>query len=259
MKTKPRIGIIGYGALGQALESHLEKIHDGAEIVGYINNSASPALGDKKHAATFDELLRRKPDVIVECAGQQALARYGLAVVQAGVDLVPASIGALADDEFRHGLLAASRLSGASVRMPSGAIGGIDALAAAHHVGINKVLYRGTMPPSTLRAHYKGTLPEWGLVFSGPAREAISLFPKNVNLTGTIALAGVGFDSTQVEMIVDPSLTANVHELFVNGEFGEFHVEIRGYRISDASPSSRIVAGSLAQAALGSNFMLLRQ
>lgn len=257
MRSKKRIGIIGYGALGKALEAHLESVSDGVEVVGYINSSRVVG-NDGKHLASLDKLLETEPDVIVECAGQQVLSEHGLNVVRAGVDLVPASIGVLVHDQFRQELLAEARATGATVRMPSGAIVGIDGLAAARHGGLSDVLYRGTMPPVTLRAHYEGSLPESGLVFSGSAREAIALFPKNVNLTGTIALAGIGFDQTRVEMIVDPTLTANVHELFVKGEFGEFHVEVRGYRISDASPSSRIVAGSLAQAALGSNFTVLR-
>ncbi|CPL54796.1 L-aspartate dehydrogenase [Bordetella pertussis] len=82
-------------------------------------------------------------------------------------------------------------------------------------------------------------------------------FPKNVNLTGTIALAGIGFDRTRVEMLIDPDATANVHELLARGEFGDFHARVSGLRISESSPSSRIVAGSLAQAALGSGFLAL--
>lgn len=258
MRARKRIGIIGFGALGKTLAAHLESMSNEVQLVGYINSNRSVS-DEGRHVVSLEQLLEARPDVIVECAGQHVLSECGLNVVRAGVDLVPASIGVLVDDQFRRGLLAEAYATGATVRLPSGAIIGIDGLAAAHHGGIRDVLYRGTMPPATLKAHYKGNLPESGLVFSGSAREAVSLFPKNVNLTGTIAVAGLGFDDTRVEMIVDPTLTANVHELFVEGEFGEFHVQISGYRISASSPSSRIVAGSLAQAALGSNFTLLRE
>ncbi len=82
-------------------------------------------------------------------------------------------------------------------------------------------------------------------------------FPKNVNLTGTIALAGIGFDRTRVEVWVDPTATTNLHELHAEGAFGKFSVSINGVRIAPGSPSSRLVAGSLVQAALGSNYTSL--
>ncbi|MFC3340608.1 aspartate dehydrogenase [Paracandidimonas soli] len=259
MSRRLRFGIVGYGALGQALTSHLAQHEELAEIVGYVVRDVSRFNGDGRFVAELDELLARKPDVVIECAGQQAMRQHALSIVRAGVDLVPASVGALVDDAWRRELLAAAHASGARIRIPTGAIVGIDGLAAARHVGIDSVVYRGTMPPSTLKAHYDGVLPEHGLVFEGTAREAVRLFPKNVNLAGTIALAGVGFEQTRVEMHVDPALTANVHELFVRGAFGEFHVRISGLRLSESSPSSRIVAGSLAQSALGSNFTVLQR
>lgn len=56
---------------------------------------------------------------------------------------------------------------------------------------------------------------------------------------------------------MDPGVKANVHELEACGAFGSFRVRVEGNRISEASPSSRIVAGSLVQAALGSGYTLL--
>ena len=71
-------------------------------------------------------------------------------------------------------------------------------------------------------------------------------------------MAGVGFDNTHVELIVDPSVSRNVHVLEASGAFGEFSVQVSGHRISETSPSSRIVPGSIAQAALGTGYTLLR-
>lgn len=257
MKSPLRIGVIGHGALAHELTAHLSRTGEAATIVGYLLRNGDRRGQTPGFYDNLEGLLRQAPQVVVECAGQAALAQYAQAIVDAGVHLVPASVGALADDTLRHALLAAARASGAQIRVPSGAMVGIDGLAAARHVGINSVLYRGTMPPTTLQGHYDGELPAAGLVFEGCARQAVQRFPKNANLTGTIALAGIGFEDTRVEMLVDPSLTANVHELMARGAFGDFHVTVKGIRISEQSPSSRIVAGSLAQAALGANFLLL--
>jgi aspartate dehydrogenase len=208
-------------------------------------------------SADAEEFMTFGHDVVIECAGQQALRDYGAAVLAHGVDLVPASVGALVDDGLRAALCTAAETGGGILRLPSGAIVGIDGLAAARHAGIDDVLYRGTMPPHALKSAGAVEMRARTVVFEGTAREAVAKYPKNANLTGTIALTGAGFDRTRVELIVDPAVERNVHELRVSGAFGEFEVRVSGYRIAESSPSSRLVAGSLVQAATGSNFTKL--
>jgi aspartate dehydrogenase len=58
------------------------------------------------------------------------------------------------------------------------------------------------------------------LIFEGTADEAIQGFPQNINVSATLALAGVGFDRTIVRIEVDPTLTRNVHVVEVDGDFG---------------------------------------
>jgi len=171
---------------------------------------------------------------------------------------VPASVGALVDEPYRMSLIRAAGKRSRQIRIPSGAMTGIDGLAAARLAGLDSVLYRGTMPAHALR-NFEARTPilRKTLVFQGSANEAVSRFPKNANLTGTIALAGIGFEATRVELYIDPDTEANIHELMASGAFGEFHVRVSGHRISETSPSSRIVPGSLVQAALGSAFILL--
>lgn len=257
MNTPLRVGIVGCGVLANAMAGHLARQPRPVEIVGCLVRDPGRARGALPCHGSWEALLAQRPEVVVECAGQAALAQYAQVILAAGVDLVPASVGALADDALRGALLEAAAAAGARIRIPSGAMVSIDGLAAARHVGVAEVLYRGTMPPVALQRYVSGPLPERGLAFAGSAREAVARFPKNANLTGTIALAGIGFDRTRVEMLIDPDATANVHELLARGEFGDFHARVSGLRISESSPSSRIVAGSLAQAALGSGFLAL--
>ena len=280
-----RIGLIGHGVLAQRIRQHLAASLDApsgtspkvtATAQAGASPSASPAVPSMP-ATVSGVLVRRLPaqpdtvpfvdtidaflalghDVVIECAGQPALRQYGEAVLRAGIDLVPASIGALVDAALLSAMLRTAAYAGARLRLPSGAIAGIDGLAAARHGGITSVLYRGTMPPHALHGHVAVPDSPRQVVFEGTAREAVARFPKNANLTGTISLAGIGFDRTRVEIIVDAGVSANIHELHVDGGFGRFSVAVQGNRISPASPSSQIVAGSLAQAALGSNFTLI--
>ncbi len=251
------VGIIGFGALGSAACELISR--DGrARVAGVFARRVQRPREGLCVVRSLDELLALRPGVVIECAGQQALRDYGLRVLASGAHMVTASVGALADDGFRRELLAAGVASGAQMRIPSGAMVGIDGLAAARHTGLDNVTYRGTMPPHALKNYESATeLTGRTLVFEGNAREAVARFPKNANLTGTIALAGIGFGNTRVEIYVDPAATANIHELQASGEFGRFDIKVSGNRISDASPSSRIVAGSLVQAALGSSFTLI--
>ena len=45
-------------------------------------------------------MLSMEPDIVVECAGHGALRQSGERVLRAGIDLLVASVGALADKEL---------------------------------------------------------------------------------------------------------------------------------------------------------------
>lgn len=259
MTVRPplRVGLIGNGALAGRIVEHLAAAHVPVEIAGVLVRSLDRVQGELPFVDSIDALLARRPDVVIECAGQAAVRETAERVLAQGVDLVPASVGALVDESLLTAVMRAAAASGATVRLPSGAIPGIDGLVAARHVGIASVLYRGTVPPEGLEGVEPVPGPDKVLVFRGTAREAVSRFPKNVNLTGTIALAGIGFERTRVEVWVDPLAKTNLHELHAEGAFGTFSVSIRGVRIAPGSPSTRLVAGSLVQAALGSNYTSL--
>lgn len=252
------IGIIGFGALGGAVFDLLAGKAD-IEVTGVFARSPIVSRPGLRPVDTLVALLALRPDVVIECAGQAALRECAVRVLAAGSHLVAASVGALADEAFLQGVLAACKAGGAELRIPSGAMVGIDGLAAARETGLDRVTYRGTMPPHALKNFESaGGITARTMVFDGNAREAAARFPKNANLTATIALAGIGFEQTRVELYVDPQASANVHELAASGAFGAFDIKVSGRRISEASPSSRIVAGSLVQVALGSNYTLLR-
>ncbi|MDR0198372.1 MAG: DUF108 domain-containing protein, partial [Methanomassiliicoccaceae archaeon] len=66
-----------------------------------------------------------------------------------------------------------------------------------------------------------GNVKKPTVIYEGPAREAVKLFPKNVNVAAAVSIMGIGFDNTKVKIILDPDTRSNSHELIVKGEFGE--------------------------------------
>jgi aspartate dehydrogenase len=69
------------------------------------------------------------------------------------------------------------------------------------------------------------TLRERTVLFEGPAREAVAYFPKNVNVSATISLIGIGLDETRVKLVCDPLCDCNTHHLEVKGAFGHIVCE----------------------------------
>src|SRR5665213_1905603 len=252
-----RVALIGLGAIGGKIVEIAARLPEEIEVVAALVTSRArePAAMAMRHETRLPALLRARPDVVIECAGQPALREYGPAILGAGLDLVPASVGLFADDAALEIFRAASRAGGGRLRLASGAVAGVDAIMAARRLGLDTVRYRFVMSPAAW-----GHAAEEGdrnadasrqLVFRGNARQAASTFPKHANVTATLALAGIGFERTEVEIIVDTQAIANRHEIEASGEFGELSIVVQGRRISEGSPSSRLVAGSLFSAATG--------
>ncbi len=95
---------------------------------------------------TLDELIAAKPDLVVEAAGQAAVADLVPALLEAGIDVVAVSSGALGDSELLGRLTRIAQQSGARLTVPPGAIGGLDYLAALHGVEGVRVRYTSRKP-----------------------------------------------------------------------------------------------------------------
>lgn len=77
------------------------------------------------------------PDLVLECASQQAVAQYGEAVLARGWHLAVISTGALADSELEQRL----RQAGGKLTLLAGAVAGIDGRRRRKR-GLERVTYR---------------------------------------------------------------------------------------------------------------------
>jgi aspartate dehydrogenase len=254
------VAIIGFGAIARDLIDILSAQDDAPDALSVLVRAerveeVRQALGDRATvSADMAALLASRPDVVVECAGHGAVAAYGMEVLRNGTDLVVASVGALSDADLAARLAETARRTGAQCVVPSGAIGGIDALGAARLSGLASVSYTGTKPPAAWagtpaeKACDLGALTEAFTFFEGTAREAAQAYPKNANVAATLALAGLGMDETTVSLVADPGATENVHSFNVASQAIEFSMRLVG-KPSPLNPkTSRSTVYSIARA-----------
>ena len=244
-----RVGIIGYGAIGQALFGAITRGEAGeatcpAVLVRRAREDAAPLTADP--AAFFGA----GPDAVIECAGHSALVAHGEAALRAGADLLVTSVGALTDTALYDRLVAAAREAGRRLVIPSAGIGALDILGAAAVGGLERVTvtvrkdplsWKGTIAES---AHDLDALSEPVTLFRGAVREGARLYPQNVNISAAAALTGIGLDATELHVIADPSIGTHVVELEAVGAFGRFHF------VEDVLPSENPKTGRIVAMAL---------
>ncbi|WP_324754821.1 aspartate dehydrogenase [Roseovarius sp. Pro17] len=249
------IGIIGYGAIARYVADALAQ--DGTPISAVLARpgreaAARAALGVE--AVTDAAGLAAHARLVVDCAGHAGLSAHGAALLREGCEVVTLSLGALADDALLATLMSAAETGGGRMRLASGAIGALDALSAATVGGLSHVRYTGTKPPGGWAGSPAedvldlATLSEATAHFTGSARQAALSYPKNANVAAAVALAGIGFDATEVQLIADPTVTQNTHRVEAEGAFGRFDFTICGNALPDNPKSSALAAMSAVRA-----------
>lgn len=235
-----KIGLLGCGNIGHIIAEHAsgfsitavyDKIPERAQEIARI--SGAQAFAD------FESFVRADTDVVVEAASVVAVWMHAEDILSHKKKLIIMSVGALADMAFRDRIRSAALSAGTKVYIPSGAIFGLDNLKVGRISKITRLLLRTTKSPASLNVVAK----ERKLIFSGKANECIKAFPKNVNVSVAMSLAA-GQD-TDVELWVDPAVDRNVHELFVEGDFGEAHIEVTNVPSPDNQSTSYLAALSI--------------
>lgn len=239
-----KIAVIGYGAIGKFLIEQLQAV---PEIeIGAIYSVPAPAERVERVVGDLDALLATRPHLVVECAGHRALSECGEAVLGSGVDLLVVSVGALADPALEQRLRAAAR-HGGRLLIAAGALGGLDALSTAREAGLESVTYVGKKAPAAWSNTPAETMVDLKSISSAvtflecDARTAALHFPQNANVVAALALAGLGFERTQVSLVVDPAANGNNHSFVARGAFGEIATTIRSATLA-ANPKTSMLA-----------------
>jgi len=247
-----RVCLIGRGPIARYVARHVRTERD-LSLEQVLVRPGAVADFAAGAAVLTDAADVREVDVVADCAGVPGLSAHGPTLLSRGFRLVTLSAAAFADPALETELVKAAREGGGGLLVAAGAIGAVDALAAARTDGLERVRYIGRKPP----AGWKGTpaeemadldtLSEPLVHFEGDAREAARRYPRNANVAATIALAGVGFEATAVRLVADPAAQANTHTLEAEGAFGRLSASFEARALPDNPRSSALAAMSMVR------------
>jgi aspartate dehydrogenase len=178
-----KIGIIGFGSIGGFLAKSL-----GKEVawIADISPEAAKRFASSGLKCSFHSAMPEKcggANLVVEAASQKAVPLLARCLPYSDVMIM--SVGALSDDKLLTDLTSLAKKHGRRILIPSGAIGGTDAISAVDG-RLEMLMLETTKPPASLgRKDIMRTV-----VFEGSAREACRLFPPERECLGNAVACG---------------------------------------------------------------------
>ena len=235
--VRTRLAIAGMGTIGVAV---VKAVESGAlpetEITAVAARDADKCRGVLNQIGCDAPImplqdLHRNADVVLECAPAAIFDQIVRPTVLAGKKAVILSAGALLS---HYDLVEVARKNGAQIIVPTGALLGLDAVAAAAQSKIFSVTMTTRKPvKGLLGAPYLvenkidiANLTEPLCVFRGTAREAAIGFPANLNVAVALSLAGIGPDLTKLEIWADPGAVRNMHRIVVESDSARLDMSI---------------------------------
>jgi len=249
-----RIGLLGCGAIGTQIALAIDS--------GKIPATLTHVYDDSKDAsASLVEKLKNKPeiventhllssnpvDIIVEAASQDAVKDTALSVLQNKCDLMMMSVGALLDESIYEILSDACKDFKKTIYLPSGAIAGLDAIKSVKDE-LDTLAITTTKHPRSLKGAKFFETSEINLddmhsptmIFEGTAKQAVSLFPANINVAALLSLSGIGSEKTGVKIVADPDTDKNTHHIEAAGSFGKMTFTVENFPDSNNPKTSRL-------------------
>ena len=249
-----RIGLLGCGAIGTQIAIAIDTGIVPAKLTHIFDS-------DKENAENLLTKLKQKPiivenahllssnplDLVVEAASQQAVSDNALSILQNRKDLLIMSGGALLDESVFDIISDACKEFKKTVYLPSGAISGLDAIKSVRDE-LESVTITTVKHPNSLKgAKFFETaeinldnITEETTIFEGTASEAVRLFPKNVNVSALLSLAGLGSHETMVKVSVNPNITKNIHKIESKGKFGKISTIVENVPDQENPKTSRL-------------------
>lgn len=249
-----KVGLLGCGAIGTQIALAIDSGRIPAKLT-HIYDDSKPAserlysiLANKPQIVANHHLLSSNSvDIVVEAASQNAVKETALSVLQNRRDLMIMSAGALLDESVFDVLSEACRDFKKTIYLPSGAIAGLDAIKSVRGE-LESLSITTTKHPNSLRGAKFFETSEINLdslqapttIFEGSAKDAVSLFPANINVAALLSLTGLGSKDTSVRIIADPDTDKNSHCIEASGRFGSMSFTVENFPDADNPKTSRL-------------------
>ncbi len=234
-----KVGILGCGAIANIITSFAQEGKLGVEIAFFYDRDMERAENlasqvDGRVVLNLEDMLE-EVDLVIEAASPQAVEKMVPIILEKGKDVLIMSVGGLINPATRKNLEAIAKKNNAKIYAPSGAIVGLDGIKAASIGKIKKATLVTRKPPRSLGID---TL-EKTILYQGKASAAVEKFPLNINVAAALSIAaGMEID---VEIIADPEVDRNMHEVVVLGDFGEFRTVTENVRCA-INPKTSVLA-----------------
>ena len=256
-----KIGLVGCGAIGREVALAVDRDIPQLELsIIYDVEKAKidfllKSLVKKPKVASGIEEVMREADLVVEAASPKIVGELLTLASKEEKDLLIMSIGGVLD--HLELLESIKREGKCKVFFPSGAIAGLDGINAAREKNIKSISITTSKPPQALlNAPYViqnkidlKNIKKPTLIFEGNCKQAVKAFPRNINVSATLSLAGIGMEKTNVKIIADPGITKNQHKIEIKGDFGEMEIVVRNVP-SLTNPKTSYLAALSAVATL---------
>lgn len=219
-----RVGVIGCGLIGDYL---VRKLMDDPDLdLAFVYDTDTDKVS---HLADYcisnlADSGQKDSDLVVECANRQAVWDYAPVILKK-TDMLILSVTALADDSFKKSLEVICQEYKTRLYVSHGAILGVDGI----HDG-SEVLRHVEITTTKSPKNFGRDDVELRRLYKGSVREVCDLYPRSVNVHATLALAGIGFDDTISEIIVDPDTNMNTHLIEARSDETTFRLEISSKR-----------------------------
>jgi len=256
--VKKRIGIIGFGFIGQYVYDQITRgLVPGAEVA-FVWNRSQERIRDVPGESVLNDLdhfQRFAPDLLVEMCHPDVTRQYGERFLSAA-DYMMLSVTAMADPELNLRLIRTAERNHHSLFIPHGALVGADSLRDGLD-NWSEVTITFRKHPKSLDFSKTGIDPASittaTVIFEGSVGEIAELFPRNVNTMATCALASLGFEKTRAVLIADPSLSSMQAEVAALGKDGSLLETKKSEPAVGVSGAGMLKSqlGSVRQAALG--------
>jgi len=233
MNLKKHIGIIGYGQIGASLCEQIQQVPDlniQIDFIYDVDPEKRQTIPSDLVIPAIDDIAGFKPDLVVEAAHPDAVRRFAATVLKT-TDLMVMSVSALADSDLEASIRKTCKDSNTRLFIPHGATLGLDGLKDGLSIWETVSI---TMKKNPRNLNFDAVsdiiaadITSETILYDGPTRGVLPLYPKNVNSHATLALSTLGLDRTRSVLIADPGLDVSVIEIDASGQGNIIHIERR--------------------------------